>query len=81
VPFRTTRGVAGRPGEIWVDSQSSDKLIVLDDSGQHVGLVHGAPLDPGWTYTWDLHIEFVGDRLALVKNSWVHLFDIVRVDP
>jgi hypothetical protein len=82
VPFNnsSTRGVAWRPGEIWVDSHASDKLVVLDESGNHVGLVHGAPLDPRWNPPWDLHIEFVGDRLALVRNSRVHLFDIVPVD-
>jgi DNA-binding beta-propeller fold protein YncE len=78
VPFdySTTRGVAARPGEIWVSSQANDQLVVLDPEGNHIGLVDGAPLDDDWTYAWDLHIDFSGDDLVLVSDSHVTTFSI-----
>lgn len=83
VPFdhSTTRGVAWRAGEIWFDSQASDQIVELDRDGNHIGIVDGAPLDPDGTYSWDVHIEFAGDRLALVLDSRVHLFDVIPVTP
>lgn len=76
----TQRGVAYRPGEIWLASQASDRLVVLDDSGVERATARTDLLDPDWNYVFDLYLAFVGDRLALVVNSRVHLFDVVPVE-
>jgi hypothetical protein len=76
----TQRGVAYRPGEIWLASQASDRLVILDDSGVERAIARTDLLEPGWNYVFDLYLAFVGDRLALVKSSRVYLLDVVPVD-
>jgi hypothetical protein len=73
----TQRGVAWRPGEIWLASQASDRMVILDSNGVEIASARTDVLDPGWNYVFDLYVAFVGDRLALVVSSRVYLFDVV----
>jgi hypothetical protein len=77
-PSSTQRGVACRPGETWLVSQASDRLFVLDERGMPKASARTDLLAPDWNYVFDLYLAFVGDRLALVKNSRVHLLDVVE---
>jgi hypothetical protein len=76
----TQRGVACRPGEIWLASQAGNRLIVLDADGVKRATARTDLLEPEWNYVFDLYLAFVGDRLALVVNSRVHLLEVVPVD-
>ncbi len=76
----TQRGVAWRPGEIWLASQASDRMVILDQRGVERATARTDLLEPGWNYVFDLYLAFVGDRLALVVNSRVYLLDVVPVD-
>lgn len=76
----TQRGIACRPGEIWLASQASDRLVVLDRDGAARASARTDLLAPDWNYVFDLYLAFAGDRLALVVNSRVHLFDVVPAD-
>ncbi|HEU5059148.1 MAG TPA: hypothetical protein VFU21_21595 [Kofleriaceae bacterium] len=51
----TQRGVAYRPGEIWLASQASDRLVVLDARGVQRATARADLLDPGWNYVFDLY--------------------------
>jgi hypothetical protein len=76
----TQRGAAWRPGEIWLASQASNRLVVLGADGTERATARTDLLDPEWNYVFDLYLAFVGDRLALVKSSRVYLLEVVPVD-
>jgi hypothetical protein len=76
----TQRGVAHRPGEIWLASQAGDRLVILDSRGVQRATARVDLLDPDWNHVFDLYLAFVGDRLALVASSRVYLFDVVPED-
>ncbi len=80
VESSTQRGVACRPGETWLVSQASNRLVVLDEDGVMRATARTDLLEPGWNYVFDLYLAFVGDRLALVKSSRVYLLDLVEID-
>jgi hypothetical protein len=80
VESSTQRGVACRPGETWLVSQASNRLVVLDDDGVMRATARTDLLEPDWNYVFDLYLAFVGDRLALVKSSRVYLLDVVEID-
>jgi hypothetical protein len=80
VDSSTQRGVAWRPGETWLASQASNRLVVLDENGVMRATARTDLLEPGWNYVFDLYLAFVGDRLALVKSSRVYLLDVVEID-
>lgn len=74
----TQRGIAYRPGEIWLSSQAHDQLAILDDDGTFIGVCDVDILDPGWNYVFDMHMTFVGEKqLAFVDQGRVHVFDVV----
>lgn len=73
----TQRGIAYRPGEIWLSSQASNQLVILDDSGKFIGVCAADFLDPEWNYVFDMYMTFAGERLAFVNNGRVHVYDVI----
>ncbi|RYZ16087.1 MAG: hypothetical protein EOO70_05325 [Myxococcaceae bacterium] len=64
-------GIAYRPGEIWGSDRFKPDLVILDDTGVHIGVVASAFLYK--------HMTFMGDRLVGVTgDAQVH---VLKVEP
>ena len=76
------RGVAHRPGEIWLGGGSfDDHLSIIDEEGHHLGdaTIPIADWAEG-TSEVELYLAFAGDRLVFATNHAVYLFDVVGAD-
>jgi hypothetical protein len=75
VPFGvgTNSGIACRDSEIWLSARSGDQIVILDNSGNHIGVVKCSVLSDWNGIT---HLCFMNDRLVLLKDSRIYIFNI-----
>ncbi len=80
-PFEdsTVRGLAYHKGNIWLVSQASNLIVVMNAEGGIVARVPMANLDPEWNYAWDLYMTSLGNELVFVKNGHITFYEIDRI--
>jgi hypothetical protein len=75
-------GIARRPGETWLAETWGAGLVLLDDSGRHIGVVTDvSEMQPlaspyGRVPVWRA-LSFAGDRLAMAWTNRLALYDVV----
>ncbi len=73
-------GISYRPGEIWLTSKWENEFAILDESGNHIGVVYADLLAESQSYNSHLHLCFMSEYLVLTKNSVVYILEIQDTD-
>lgn len=81
VGFSGERGVAYRPGEIWVINTLHHEICILDPDGNHVGVVETDFIEKGMDKYIYQHLRmcFMGDRLVIAVDSEVRVYKLKRI--
>ena len=79
--YSTLRGIAHRPGEVWLSGWIHNQLAVLDESGTQVGAADVSALRPTNYSNQERQLTFVDDRLAINIEGRIYIMDVVEIEP
>ena len=73
----TVRGVAVRPGEIWLSSQADDDLTIMAPDGTLLGRALIDMLDDTWNFGAGFFLTFAGENIVFVSDNQLYMFEPV----
>lgn len=64
-------GIAQRSDEIWLSGRFQDQMIILNNAGEHIGVV-----DLNGSFA---HLCFMQDKLVVAKETSIYIYDITSL--
>ncbi len=68
-------GISVRENELWITARFTNKIIILDNNGNHIGVVETENSGPGF------YLCFISDKLAYSKDGRIYIYDIIVTSP